>query len=133
MTVSCVVKVSEVIAEVARLCQAFPAKVYERPETLEACQYTGDAAGSGVGHGCLVGQALRNVGIPEQRLAMADVPHTGEPACQLVRKLVEEGLCEGTSDEGAWLSDIQSYQDCGYTWGECFGRIGPYSGGERCY
>lgn len=79
-----------------------------------SCKYVRDGAPS-----CLVGQVLAKVGVPLDRLKVADLGQYGGgvPADDLLVELEDEGVLKYDTGVIALLSEAQRKQDIGYTWG----------------
>lgn len=120
----------DVLEEVVRLGRERPDFVYndqpERKDYLEGmisvylgCSYTSAVLGSDEGEGCIVGQALMNLGVPEEALKGVESNVTyllgkllpGESYRYSYGELVTPRIVRA-------LGDIQSNQDCGMSWGE---------------
>lgn len=114
---------AQVVEQVVALAAERPEFVY-RPvtdgKTSGLCSYvTGEH-----GQGCLVGQALMRLGIPEEALATFEREagekglDTGAP-----NALPELGvICD--HDDLDWLADVQLHQDAGHPWGQAVEEAG---------
>lgn len=96
--------------------------VVEDDETGTKCVYVLDGAPS-----CIVGQFLANLGVPVERLAVADTAQygAGAPARTLLLNLRDEEYITFDNIDGritSALSEAQYTQDSGRTWGEAFGE-----------
>jgi len=104
-----------IIKAVRDLAEKYPETIYPR-HSVPYCKYTeGDC---GPGSGCLIGQALQACGMKE-KAEWADAQ--GKTSVMLL------GL-EVSSDELAWLKDVQLYQDRGRTWKKAIDRADFYAG-----
>ena len=104
------ISADQIEAEVLRLADAYPDTIYDAPEeslwNTPKCSYIHGKAGPS--EGCIFGQALQNLGVPQFVLKYHD--GTIGPIDSLCKAL-------NLPYRDYWGS-IQSKQDCGKTWGE---------------
>lgn len=104
--------VADVVNQVRNLAAGSPEYVYWAPEEPAANGMPGCSYVNGVGgKGCIVGQALTNLGVTKDELAK----HEGTRAGVVVPYLL--GVEEGTQ-KLAWLDAVQARQDDGCEWAE---------------
>src|SRR5690606_1231334 len=101
------IDIKDVVKEVRRLAEEQPDHVYSAPEGEEICSYVTGKDGKG----CIVGQALSRLGVPESALRGIE----GEGAYALPELIP---YLAGREDKRSrrWLTLIQSRQDGGRTW-----------------
>lgn len=115
----------KVIAEIRTLAQERPDFVYidqryeyeteeEREEGFHACGYAGYTAGSTLGEGCIVGQALSRLGVDEETLLY----HDGASGNNVVARLSDDWASPANSDAYRWIKMVQRQQDDGSAWGD---------------
>lgn len=99
------IKGSDLVAEVRRLADEQPDFIYKQPSGSH-CSYRPQ----GGNDGCIVGQALRRLGW-EVPFLLDDGP---------IDDNIQEGRfpVDATRAEARWLLSIQSWQDCGASWGK---------------
>lgn len=105
----------DVLNKVIELGNQFPDYSYTSPggDDNHVCRYTDGADGQG----CIVGQALRALGVPYAVLAGYDLDlGAGVPASDVLAELLDESYYSGVR---AKLDNIQYKQDLGYPWGQC--------------
>lgn len=104
----------DVLNKVIEIGKRFPDYTYCPPKGESGtCRYTNGANGQG----CIVGQALRALGVPYAVLAEYDREYKyGVPASHVLMKLIDEDPC---SDISIRLDRIQKRQDYGLSWGHC--------------
>lgn len=81
-----------------------------------SCSYVHDNEPS-----CMIGKFLAAVGVPLERLALAD-RFGGDPAETLITKLVDEGVLDVENGVRGILRAAQIAQDSGDTWGLAYDR-----------
>lgn len=108
----------EVLNEVLELARNRPDFVYlDQPDTIRddvgfaSCSYIGAAGQRGreVGEGCIVGQALQNLGVSTAALSLME----GQGAAFVVQRLA----CAHDEESLDRLRHIQAHQDGGMPWG----------------
>lgn len=102
----------DVLDKVIEIGNRFPDYSYMSPNDGLGtfCQYTDGADGQG----CIVGQALRALGVPYDVLVVYD--RGGIPASLVVEKILGSVIDMDITDR---LNNIQAAQDSGYPWGQC--------------
>lgn len=126
---------AELVEEVKRLCAENPEFVYRERVVIDedgevaeaACFYTQDANGGGQGHGCLIGRALVNKGVPLEYMLKLDNAG-GQGIDAVLRQLECAGLVEPVVGRiamahSAWLSRMQRLQDKRLSWGKCLATV----------
>lgn len=102
----------DVLNKVIEIGNRFPDYSYMSPnDGLDTCRYTNGADGQG----CIVGQALRALGVPYDVLARYD-QGLGASASLVAEEILHEDIGEKIAER---LDNIQAAQDSGYPWGEC--------------
>lgn len=102
----------DVLDKVIEIGNRFPDYSYMSPyDGLDICLYTNGADGQG----CIVGQALRALGVPYDVLVTYD-GEDGAPASYVVEEILRSDI---DMDIAERLDNIQAAQDSGYPWGEC--------------
>lgn len=105
----------DVLDKVKEIGNRFPDFIYTNQEAYEngTCLYLGaskDDDGNYIGQGCIVGQALRSLGVPTSDIEEWE----GLEADGLMKKL---GIPDPTASSYTLL-DIQERQDDGMSWGD---------------
>lgn len=85
-----------------------------------SCVYVRDGEGS-----CMVGKFLAAVGIPLERLALADAGG-GMTASELLYSLEDDGLIDFEPGLPFMLQATQNVQDLGRTWNEAYVAASRY-------
>lgn len=103
----------EVETEIRRLAKENPDNIYYRDSDL--CYYTrGNCLNGSVG--CIVGQALMNLGVPKGLLAKEDQDDETIGAASLLHRLAVKP--SGRQNFSDWLVFVQMEQDFGGKWGQ---------------
>lgn len=103
----------DVLNKVIEIGNRFPDYTYKTPNDGLGtfCLYTDGADGQG----CIIGQALRALGVPYGVLVTYDRGN-GVPASLVVKEILRRDIDMDITDR---LDNIQAAQDSGYPWGEC--------------
>lgn len=101
-TATTVVTAEQIIAEVRRLAAEQPDFIYEKPAGSTFCLYK-----HGDGPGCIMGQALNNLGVEVDEFTTGTIGSV----------LIEKGI-KTTRGQGDWLRDVQAQQDTRHTWAQ---------------
>lgn len=111
--------VSDLVAKVRELAGAHPTAIYQSTDANGACYYTRglvrdhiDGEEKTIGVGCLMGQALKALDVPEETL----YEYEDSQICEVVEGLLLD-VSEHSNAEIAWLADVQQKQDAGNSWG----------------
>jgi len=104
----------DVYNKILELGNRFPNFNYKEQSAGESCSYLGqniaDSLDLYTGQGCIVGQALRALGVSRDDL----FPFEGETADYVLNKLIPNESDPALSRK---IANIQANQDCGHTWG----------------
>lgn len=102
------------VTEVKRLQKEFPEAVYKR-KSGKNCSYSSGTVSKGPKtHGCLVGQALRNVYPDLFKIAKKEYDTYG------VKELLDDLNITATQNQIDYLETVQSNQDDRVCWGKCY-------------
>lgn len=103
----------DVLNKVIEIGNRFPDYTYKTPNDGLGtfCLYTDGADGQG----CIIGQALRALGVSYGVLVTYDRGN-GVPASLVVKEILHEDISVKIA---TLLDDIQGAQDSGYPWGRC--------------
>lgn len=107
------INTKDLIAEVRKVAEADPEYVYYHNDTTQkqyGCSYNADSFGNRFGQPCLIGQALRNLGIIVEEEYETNTIH------QLLSECVIDVVVLDPKDI-RWLDLVQVAQDEGSTWG----------------
>lgn len=96
--------------------------VYQRNDVGDGlgCSYVHDNEPS-----CMIGKFLAAVGVPLERLALAD-RFGGSPAYALLESLKSEGVLSVEYGVGTLLNAAQRGQDAGATWKQAYDSAARY-------
>jgi hypothetical protein len=101
-----------VVDKVREIAAAQPDYVYNTSgDSTMACYYTLNF--DLTPGGCIIGRALRGVGISRNTLES----YEGKAADEVVPYVVET-----SDDDNEWLRNVQMHQDAGYSWGTAVRR-----------
>lgn len=107
---------TELIQEVRKIAAERPDFIYGNQGVVtDLCSYFGRAVGDESGSPCIIGQALKNLGVDTSRLKQAEGDYddgTGIDAA-LDEQFIELTY---TVQEAQWLAKVQSSQDFGKPW-----------------
>lgn len=101
----------DVLDKIVEIGNRFPDYVYRHKQGELICQYTDGADGQG----CIVGQALRALGVPYDMLKRYDQDDDGIAASYVLRVLLPRNLDVSVLDT---INLIQTRQDDGMPWGQ---------------
>lgn len=107
------INTQDLIAEVRRVAEADPEYVYFHDDPTQkqfGCSYNADSSGNRSGRPCLIGQALRNLGI------IVEEEHETETIRYLLNEC-EIDVVVSDPEDVRWLDLVQTAQDGGNTWG----------------
>lgn len=110
---------TELIKEVRKIAAERPDFVYGKQGLFspDTCSYFGRDVGDESGSPCIIGQALKNLGVDTSRLKQAEDEYDDNTgiASALDAEYIELAY---TDREALWLSQVQTKQDNGDTWAE---------------
>lgn len=101
----------DVLNKIVEIGNRFPDYVYKHKQGELICQYTDGADGQG----CIVGQALRAMGVPYDMLKRYDQDDIGIAASHVLRNLLGRNLDRSVLNT---INLIQQNQDDGMPWGQ---------------
>ena len=113
------ISTAAIVREVRALAAERPEHIYYAPQR-DNCSYVCDASGCTPEHGCIVGQALVRLGVPQALLAEIEV-REGQDAISNMPPIVSNygvGVELVVEQEVYWLSRVQAHQDRAVPWGE---------------
>lgn len=101
----------DVLDKIIEIGNRFPDYVYMNKQGELICQYTDGANGQG----CIVGQALRALGVPYDMLKRYDQDDDGVAASVVLRNLFGHNLDSSVLNT---IDLIQTHQDSEMPWGQ---------------
>ncbi len=113
---------SDLIGEVRQQAHAEPARVYKKGGVVGACLYRPGPTNPQCG--CIVGEALTQLGVPAEALARMDgadpdwVPTFGSATgwADDEALVILGGHLTAEAIQSPWVSEVQAGQDRGMTW-----------------
>ncbi len=116
--------ITDLIGKVRDIALEHPGTIYEKDEPENEndttwCSYLGGHS-SGVGDGCMFGQILPDAFVlldVQAGIQDALTDYIELPDDQLYTSELDDDGERHTTQEMDWLSDVQSNQDHGWTWG----------------
>lgn len=115
----------EIAREVLALADEHPDAYYRAGED-EVCSYSRGTAGDGVG--CIFGQALRRLGMPEEELASLDELNYGTSVS--IAYVLDKIAPTTPSHLLATMSVVQKRQDLKDSWGDAVWAVRNYVKGN---
>lgn len=115
-------KLSALVAEVETLATEYPETRYASVNLR--CYYHLGEAGPGVG--CIVGQAAKRAGIGRHNVALAFEGDAVQWTKWLADDTIDLNVDTDLYKAGNWLSEIQTLQDEGKSWGAALELVGPF-------
>lgn len=101
--------------EVVRLAKESPDYVYPGDDST-GCTYTRVLADGGEKPPCLFGQALLNLGVPQEKIYGFDGP---------IKAMMDYLKIDYRPEQGFWASNVQQAQDDRAPWGPIVIEYGP--------
>lgn len=107
---------TELIQEVRKIAAERPDFIYSNQGVdTDLCSYFGRAVGDESGSPCIIGQALKNLGVNTSRLKQAEDDY--DDGTNIAAALDEQFIdLTYTVQEARWLDKAQSAQDFGNPW-----------------
>lgn len=122
----------EIAKEIIRVGEENPDFVYtdqHSEDELAGCGYTGKSIGTNEGQGCIVGQALMNLKVPEDRLTNLDDFFTEVVTRSLLQKYIKKYDKYRDYMLLSVIHNVQVRQDNCYSWGEAITPLKEFMNG----
>lgn len=125
------ITVEDVEREVRNLAMREPDFIYTAQDvSSSACGYVGKVIGSAEGRGCIIGQALQNLGVSKETLLDFEKKTSDLRVDSGVYTLLPYLKIGGYGDH-SWLVKVQSHQDFGRPWGLAVELADDSAGGKN--